>query len=95
MTTLGGASLGRAGELGAIAVGRRADLILVDTTGPHHLSADHPVPALALHGRATDVTTVIVDGRLVIDRKQLVGIDEHEMAEAARRALAIVARHAA
>ena len=93
MATNGGASLGRVGELGAIAVGRRADLILVDATGPHHLGVDHPVPALALHGRAADVTTVIVAGRVVIDRKQLVGIDEHEMAEAARRALAIVALH--
>ena len=94
MATNGGASLGRAGELGAITVGRRADLILVDTTGPHHLGVDHPVPALALHGRAADVTTVIVDERIVIDQRQLVGIDEHEMADVARRALAIVARHA-
>ena len=93
-------SLGAAGlsEQGRVIIenpfGRRADLILVDTTGPHHLGVDHPVPALALHGRAADVTTVIVDGRIVIDQRQLVGIDEHEMADVARRALAIVARHA-
>ena len=94
MAINGSAPLGRVGQLGGIKVGLRADLILVDTTGPHHLGVDHPVLALALNGRASDVTTVIIDGRLVIDHRQLVGIDEHETAEAARRALAIVAAHA-
>ena len=93
MATNGSAVLGRIGQSGVIAVGRRADLILVDITGPHHLGVDHPVPALALHGRAADVTTVIVDGRVVIDQRRLVGIDEHEITEAARRALDIVAHH--
>ncbi len=93
MATNGSTPLGRAGQLGAIAVGLRADLILVDITGPHHLGVDHPVPALALHGRAADVTTVIVDGKLVVEQRQLVGIDEHELAAAAHRALAAVARH--
>ena len=94
MATNGSTALGRAGQLGAIAVGLRADLILVDITGSHHLGVDHPVPALALHGRAADVTTVIIDGRIVIDQRQLVGIDELEIAEGAHRALAVVARHA-
>ena len=94
MATNGSVPLGRVGQLGAVRVGLRADLILVDTTGAHHLGVDHPVPALALNGRAADVTTVIVDGRLVIDQRQLVGIDEHEIAEAANRAMAVVAHHA-
>lgn len=93
MATNGSTGLGRAGQIGAIAVGLCADLILVDITGPHHLGVDHPVPALTLHGRAADVTTVIVDGKLVVDQRQLVGIDEHELAAAAQRALATVGRH--
>ncbi|MEO7731838.1 MAG: amidohydrolase family protein [Kofleriaceae bacterium] len=93
MATNGSVPLGRAGQIGGIRVGQRADLILVDITGPHHLGVDHPVPALALHGRAADVSTVIVDGRLVIDERQLVGIDEHEVDEAARRALVMIAEH--
>lgn len=94
MAISGSVPLGRAGKLGAIREGLCADLILVDTTGPHHLGVDHPVPALALNGRAEDVTTVIVDGRVVIDQRELVGNDEHDLADAANRAVSIVARHA-
>jgi 5-methylthioadenosine/S-adenosylhomocysteine deaminase len=71
MATNGGASLGRPGQLGRVAVGQLADLVLVDTTGLHHPGTDHPVPALALYGRAADVTTVIVDGRIIIEHGEL------------------------
>jgi 5-methylthioadenosine/S-adenosylhomocysteine deaminase len=71
MATNGGASLGRPGQLGRVAVGQLADLVLVDTTGLHHLGTDHPVPALALYGRAADVTTVIIDGRIIIEHGEL------------------------
>ncbi len=51
MATASGHSLGRPGQLGRVAEGQLADLVLVDTAGPHHLGTDHPVPALALHAR--------------------------------------------
>lgn len=91
MATNGASALGRPGRLGRIAVGHLADLVLVDTTGPHHLGIDHPVPALALHARADDVTTVIVDGRVVVEDGQLLTGDEEALmadARSARRRLA-------
>ncbi|MFH5230227.1 hypothetical protein [Antrihabitans spumae] len=39
----------------------------------------HPVPALGLHARASDVTTVIVAGRVVVDDGALVDEDEDEL----------------
>ncbi len=47
---------------------------------------NHPVPALALHGRGADVTMVIVDGRVVVEHGELVGVDEAALADAARSA---------
>ena len=86
MSADGGASLGVPRRLGRIAVGQLADLVLVDTTGTHHLANDHPVPALALRARPGDVRTVIVAGRTVVEDGQLVGVDERDLQAAARRA---------
>lgn len=93
MATHSGASLGRPGQLGRVAEGQLADLVLLDTTGPHHLGTDHPVPALALHARTADVAMVIIDGRVVVEHDDLVGVDEAALADAASQARAIIAAH--
>ncbi|MBC8092099.1 MAG: amidohydrolase family protein [Pseudonocardia sp.] len=93
MASTTGACLGRPGQLGRIAVGHLADLVLVDATGLHHLGADHPVPALGLRARAADVSTVIVDGRVVVEQGIVAGMDESALADQARHALAIAASH--
>jgi 5-methylthioadenosine/S-adenosylhomocysteine deaminase len=54
-------AVGLAGVTGTLAVGHRADLILLD--GLAHLP--DPAGALVTTGRATDVRVVIVDGRVV------------------------------
>jgi 5-methylthioadenosine/S-adenosylhomocysteine deaminase len=93
MATQAGPSLGRPGQLGHVAVGQVADLVLLDTTGLHHLGSDHPVPALALRARSSDVSTVIVDGRVVVEHGKLIDIDEAALASRARHALATLASH--
>jgi 5-methylthioadenosine/S-adenosylhomocysteine deaminase len=87
MASDGGAALGRPGKLGRVDVGQLADLVLIRVSGLHHLGVDHPVPALALHARADDVATVIVDGRVVVDGGQLVTCDEEALIADARSAL--------
>lgn len=91
MATTGATSLGRPRQLGRIAVGQIADLVIVDTSGPHHLASNHPVPALTLHARADDVTTVIVAGRVLVERRQLVDTDETALVDEAHAALRLVA----
>ena len=93
MATASGHSLGRPGQLGRVAEGQLADLVLVDTAGPHHLGTDHPVPALALHARTADVAMVIVDGRVVVEHGDLVGVDEAALADSARQARTAIAAH--
>ncbi len=50
-----------------------------NTSTTHHLGVEHPVPALGLHARASDVTTVIVAGRVLVHDGVLVDGDEREL----------------
>jgi len=82
-STLGGAkALGR-NDIGRLAPGAKADMIIVDLTnvdvGPVH----DPILALVHYTTARDIETVIVDGQVLIDQHQAVNVDEERlMAEA-------------
>lgn len=66
--TRGGARLAGLGEItGALEVGRRADVVLVDLSGAHCRPVHDPRATLLYSVRSTsDVHTVIVDGQLVV-----------------------------
>jgi 5-methylthioadenosine/S-adenosylhomocysteine deaminase len=84
-TREGARALGLEQDLGSIAVGKRADLILVDGQGPD------PYSTIVYASRGTDVRTTIVDGEVLIDDFRPVRWDSGEIAAAARteaRALA-------
>ena len=92
MATVDGAGiLGLGGELGRLAPGYLADVILVDATGAH-LAPFHPHdPAqayahLVYSAKSTDVRTVIVDGRIRMLDGAIVGLDERSVIEGARKA---------
>ncbi|GAB2739089.1 amidohydrolase [Streptomyces bullii] len=68
-------AVGLGEEVGSIAPGRRADIILVDLTGPHTQPV-HDLPATLVHSaRAADVRTTIVDGRVLMRDRHLLTID--------------------
>ena len=50
-----------------------------DTTGAHHLGRRHPIPAVALRARPSDVRTVIINGRTVFDDHQFLDLDEAQI----------------
>lgn len=77
--TLGGAqALGR-DDLGRIAVGARADLIIVDLTDPRVGMVEDPIRTLHMNCTGADITTVIVNGRTVMEDRVLPGIDAQGM----------------
>ncbi|MEV7003150.1 amidohydrolase [Streptomyces sp. NPDC093982] len=60
---------------GSIAPGRRADIILVDLSGPHTQPV-HDLAATLVHSaRSSDVRTTIVDGRVLMRDRELLTID--------------------
>jgi 5-methylthioadenosine/S-adenosylhomocysteine deaminase len=75
---------GLSDQLGSIAPGYLADLILVDLSGIHHQPL-HSIPAsLVYNTRASDVQTVIVDGQVIMRDRQLLTINKAEVIENVR-----------
>lgn len=68
-------AVGLGEEIGSLAAGRRADLILVDLTGPHTQPV-HDLAATLVHSaRSGDVRTTIVAGRVLMHDRELLTLD--------------------
>ena len=68
-------AVGLGETIGSLAPGRRADIILVDLTGPHTQPV-HDLAATLVHSaRSSDVRTTIVDGRVLMRDRELLTID--------------------
>ncbi|HED04630.1 MAG TPA: amidohydrolase [Candidatus Fraserbacteria bacterium] len=78
-TVNGARALGLATELGSVEPGRRADLILMDTGGPHWIPDYNPVSNLVYAAHASDVRTVIVEGQLIMKEGNILTFDEEEV----------------
>nr|WP_052478039.1 amidohydrolase family protein [Kibdelosporangium sp. MJ126-NF4]CEL15583.1 hypothetical protein [Kibdelosporangium sp. MJ126-NF4]CTQ98247.1 hypothetical protein [Kibdelosporangium sp. MJ126-NF4] len=98
MATLAGArDLGIEDVTGSITPGKRADLVLLNASAANLLPTGDLAEALVRQGRATDIVTVMVDGRVLLDNGRLVqpsaqaAVDE---ADARRDALVARARAA-
>jgi len=66
-------------DLGHLAPGYLADLILVDLRAPHCQPAHDPAANLVYSVRASDVRTVICDGRVLMRDRQLLTLDLEEI----------------
>jgi len=70
------AVLGMSDRLGQLKPGFLADLILVDTGGAHWQPPHSLTAGLVYSARASDVQTVMVDGRVLMRDRQLLTIDK-------------------
>lgn len=86
LATVGGAqALGR-DDLGHLAVGMAADLVLIDLDQLGFAGGRHdPVAAIVASGDSHIVDTTIVNGRVVVRGGRLVGADEGEIVRRANR----------
>ena len=94
MATLDGArAMGLDGEIGSLETGKRADVAIVRMNGLHAIPATDFVSALVYSAEASDVDTVIIDGRVVMHDRQLLTVDEAEtVANANSEAEKLIAR---
>ena len=93
-TSEGARALGLDAEIGSLEVGKRADLILVDTSRPHVSPGPDPWSLLVYAARGTDVRLVSVDGRILVDEGELLELDAAEIAATARAEAAALASRA-
>lgn len=93
-TREGARALGRSHDLGAIAPGRRADVIVVGTDGPHQRPWTDPYSLLVYASRPSDVRATVIDGRVVAREGELAWADRRQVVEDADVAAASLARRA-
>lgn len=86
MATINGArALGMSDEIGSIEVGKKADIILVRTDLPHLTPPMNPISHLVYAGEGSDVDTVIVDGKVLMEQRRVTTLDETVVLEQASR----------
>jgi 5-methylthioadenosine/S-adenosylhomocysteine deaminase len=80
MATTGSAALlNVAHETGTLEAGKKADLILIDLKKPHLQPVHNLYSLLAYSANGADVDTTIINGKIVMQGRQLLTIDEEEL----------------
>ncbi|MBU5438993.1 amidohydrolase [Tissierella sp. MSJ-40] len=76
MATINGAkALLWSEEIGSIEVGKKADLILIDIDKPHLYPHHNIISSLAYSVQGSDVDTVIVDGKIIMENREIKTLD--------------------
>ncbi|MDA8211112.1 MAG: amidohydrolase family protein, partial [Clostridia bacterium] len=77
MATAGGARvLGLDKEIGILQPGYKADLLIIDLEKPHLYPRHDVVANLVYSAQASDIDTVIINGKLVMENRQLLTMNE-------------------
>lgn len=78
--TAGGArAIGRSGDLGRIAEGCRADLVLLDLSDPTFVPLNSALRQLVYTESSRAVETVVVEGKVVLQNRRLRTMDERRL----------------
>ena len=84
--TQGGARAVREGELSVRSeVGKKADLIVLDTRRAHLVPAMRIVSAWIHNGQPSDIESVMVDGRFIMRNRKVLTVDEDSIIAEADR----------
>ncbi|MCP4562379.1 MAG: amidohydrolase family protein [Bosea sp.] len=74
--TIGGANALQRPDLGRLQPGSRADITVFDFDRPHSGQVIDPVQTMLLTGHGRDFSTVVIDGRFVMEDRAIPGQDE-------------------
>jgi 5-methylthioadenosine/S-adenosylhomocysteine deaminase len=78
--TQGGARAVRQGKLlGSLEVGKKADLIVLDTQRAHLVPAMRIVSAWIHNGQPSDIESVMVDGQFIMRNRKILTVDEESL----------------
>ena len=71
-------------DIGSLEAGKKADIILVDLFKPHMMPLNMPVYRVTCFANAADVSTTIVNGRVLMEDRKVLSVDEDEVLEQAQ-----------
>ncbi|HEV3061466.1 MAG TPA: amidohydrolase family protein [Vicinamibacterales bacterium] len=78
--TLGGARAVRQGEvLGSLEVGKKADILVLDTRRAHLVPAGRIVSAWIHNGQPSDIESSMVDGQFIMRNRKVLTMDEDSL----------------
>ena len=83
-TRSGARVLGLEGEVGRLAPGLKADLVVIDLDQPHLTPLYDPYSHLVYAATGADVQTVMVEGRILVENRNLLAFDLAETLARAR-----------
>jgi len=87
MATINGAiALGLRDKIGSLEVGKKADIVLVDMKKPHLVPLHNVVSHLVYSAVGGDVDTVVVDGKVLMQGRKVLTLDENKVLEKAQKA---------
>jgi 5-methylthioadenosine/S-adenosylhomocysteine deaminase len=72
-------------EIGSLETGKAADVVVVDAENTRLTPAYHPVGTLVRYAVGTDVESVVVAGRVVVDAGRVLTVDEPSLLDEAER----------
>lgn len=86
MATIDGArALGLGSEIGSLEIGKRADVTVLRMEFLHSTPQPDLASAITYSAEASDVETVVIDGRLVMRERKLLTVDEPSVLNEANR----------
>ncbi len=80
-------ALGLEHDLGSLEPGKKADVILIDMFKPHLVPANMPVHRVAYFANGNDVDTVIINGEVLMENRQVKTVNEAEVLKLAEKAI--------
>jgi cytosine/adenosine deaminase-related metal-dependent hydrolase len=76
----GARALGLQERIGSLEAGKRADILVIRPDAPGPITPASVISYFTMTFRGRDVETVLVDGRVVVDRGRMTTVDEQEVA---------------
>jgi 5-methylthioadenosine/S-adenosylhomocysteine deaminase len=83
-TVKGAKALGMADRIGSLEVGKKADVIVVDTHKPHLTPMYNPYSHLVYAAKGSDVSHCLINGKLVLEDRRLLTLDLQEVIQNAK-----------
>ena len=96
MATIDGAkAVGLGHEIGSLEIGKKADIIMIDTDGAWLTPLHNAPSALVYSALGNEVSSVMIDGRLVMRDRTVLTVDAGRIRQAAQQAADELAERAA